>query len=58
LRGVCPIGLEDADRPGGADPMAVQEDHDLSDDLLLGPGRPIAEALSRRAGLAVRPVAE
>src|ERR1700722_3594647 len=32
------VGLEDANRPGGADPVAVQEDHDLSDDLLLGPG--------------------
>ena len=32
------VGLEDAHRPGGADPVAVQEDHDLPDDFLLGPG--------------------
>ena len=38
LHGVRAIGLEDANRPGGADPVAVQEDHDLPDDLLLGPG--------------------
>ncbi len=29
LHGVRAVGLEDANRPGGADPMAVQEDHDL-----------------------------
>ena len=38
LDGVCAVGLEDANRPGGSDPVAVQEDHDLPDDLLLGPG--------------------
>jgi len=38
LHGVRAIGLEDANRPGGADSVAVQEDHDLPDDLLLGPG--------------------
>ena len=38
LHGVRAVGLEDANRPGGADPVAVQEDHDLPDDLLLGPG--------------------
>ena len=38
LDGVGAVGLEDANRPGGADPVAVQEDHDLPDDLLLGPG--------------------
>ena len=38
LHGVRAIGLEDANRPGGADPVAVKEDHDLPDDLLLGPG--------------------
>ena len=38
LDGVGAIGLVDANRPRGADAMAVQEDHDLPDDLLLGPG--------------------
>ena len=38
LDGVRAVGLEDANRPGSSDPVAVQEDHDLSDDLLLGPG--------------------
>ena len=38
LHGVRAVGLEDANRPGGADPIAVKEDHDLPDDLLLGPG--------------------
>src|SRR5208282_6783005 len=38
LDSVSPIGLEDANRAGSADPVAVQEDHDLPHDLLLGPG--------------------
>ena len=38
LHGVRAVGLEDANRPRGADPVAVKEDHDLPDDLLLGPG--------------------
>ena len=38
LHGVRAVGLEDTNRPRGADPVAVQEDHDLSDDLLLRPG--------------------
>ena len=38
LHGVRAVGLEDANRPRGSDPVAVQEDHDLPDDLLLGPG--------------------
>ena len=38
LHGVGAVGLEDANRPCGSDPVAVQEDHDLPDDLLLGPG--------------------
>ena len=38
LDGVGAVGLEDAHRPRGADAVAVQEDHDLPDDLLLGPG--------------------
>jgi hypothetical protein len=37
LHGVRAVGLEDANRPGGADPVAVKEDHNLPDDLLLGP---------------------
>ena len=38
LHGVRAVGLKDANRPGGSDPVAVKEDHDLPDDLLLGPG--------------------
>ena len=38
LHGVGAVGLEDANRPRGSDPVAVKEDHDLPDDLLLGPG--------------------
>ena len=38
LHGVCPIGLEDANCSGGSDPVAVKEDHNLPDDLLLRPG--------------------
>ena len=38
LHGVDAVGLEDADGPGGSDPVAMKEDHDLPDDLLLGPG--------------------
>ena len=36
--GVGAIGLEDAHRPRRADTVAVQEDHDLADRLLIGPG--------------------
>jgi hypothetical protein len=32
------VGLVDAEGAGGADAVAVQEDHDLPDRLLLGPG--------------------
>ena len=32
------VGLEDAHRPRRADAVAVQEDHDLADRLLIGPG--------------------
>ena len=39
LDGLMAIGLEDANGPGGADPMGVQEDHDLPHGLLLGPAR-------------------
>jgi len=39
LHGVGTVGLVDAHRSCRADTMAVQEDHDLPDDLLLGPGR-------------------
>ena len=38
VHGVRTVGLEDANRPGGADPVAVKEDHDLPDDFLLSPG--------------------
>ena len=38
LDGIGAVGLEDADRACGAHAMAVQEDHDLPHDLLLGPG--------------------
>src|SRR5208282_3551771 len=38
LHGVDAVSLEDADGPGGADPVAMKEDHNLPDDLLLGPG--------------------
>ncbi len=36
--GISAVGLVDANRPCRADAMAVQEDHDLADRLLLGPG--------------------
>ena len=36
--GLVPIGLVDAHRPRGADPVGLEEDHDLADHLLLGPG--------------------
>lgn len=32
------IGLVDARRPRGAQAVRLQKDHDLADDLLLGPG--------------------
>ena len=38
LDGIAAVGLVDPNRTGGADAMAVQEDHDLAHDLLLGPG--------------------
>ena len=37
LDSISAIGLVDAHRPRGADTVAVQEQHDLADDLLLGP---------------------
>ena len=37
LDGIGAVGLEDPHRPRGADAMAVQEQHDLADHLLLGP---------------------
>ena len=39
LDGIDAIGLVDPDGARRADAMAVQEDHDLADDLLLRPGR-------------------
>ena len=53
LDGVGAIGLVDAHRPCRADAIAVQEDHDLADDLLLGPGR--RDALARAPGRCRRP---
>ena len=60
LDGIGAIGLVDPHRPRRADAVAVQEDHDLADDLLLGPG--VGDALGahradavdflRRSGLA------
>src|SRR6266436_5493922 len=38
LHGVGTVGLIDAHRPRRADAVAVQEHHDLADDLLFGPG--------------------
>src|SRR5262249_3284551 len=37
LNGIRTVGLVDPHRPRGTDPIAVQEQHDLADDLLLGP---------------------
>src|SRR4029077_7313813 len=39
LHGARAVGLVDAHRPRRADTMAMQEDHDFADNLLLGPGR-------------------
>ena len=39
LDGVGPVGLEDPHRQRRPDAVAVQEDHDLADHLLLGPCR-------------------
>src|ERR1039458_3563158 len=38
LDGQIPVGLVDADRSPGTDPMAMEEDHDLSDLHPLLPG--------------------
>ena len=38
LHGVGAVGLVDAHRRGRADAVTVKEDHDLANDLLLGPG--------------------
>src|SRR5580704_5054502 len=38
LHGVRAVGLEDANRPGGSNPITVKEDHDLPNNLLFGPG--------------------
>jgi hypothetical protein len=53
------VGLEDAHRAGGADPVAVQEQHDLADHLLVrpalhdapGPLRPDPAHLPQAPGL-------
>src|SRR5262245_62096682 len=36
--GVFAVGLVDAHRPAGANAVGVQEDHDIANDFLLGPG--------------------
>ena len=38
LHAIRAVGLVDPHRTYRADPVAVQEDHDLARDLLLGPG--------------------
>ena len=51
LDGVCPIGLVDAHRAGGSDPIGVEEQHDLPDHLLLCPtGDDFVGALGTDAG--------
>ena len=49
LHGIGAVGLEDPHRPRGADAVAVQEQHDLADHLLLGPARddPLRRAWAR-----------
>ena len=47
LDGIGTVGLEDPHRPRRANAVAVQEDHDFPDHLLLGPG-------SENAGSAYR----
>ena len=42
LDGIRAVGLEDPHRPRGADAVAVQEQHDLADHLLVGPAAPDA----------------
>ena len=37
LDGLVAVGLVDADGPGGADAVRLQEDHDVADGLLLLP---------------------
>jgi hypothetical protein len=45
LHGITAVGLVDAHRSRGADAVAVQENHDLADRLLLGPcGRDAASS--------------
>ena len=58
LHGIVAVGLVDAHRAGSADAVRMQKDHDLADDLLLGPGsddalgpaRPDALHLAQAAG--------
>src|SRR5208282_267990 len=38
LNRLVAVSLVDADRPAGTDSLRMEEDHDLADDLLLGPG--------------------
>jgi hypothetical protein len=39
LNGIGAVGLVEPHRTRRADPVAVQEQHDLADDLLVGPAR-------------------
>jgi hypothetical protein len=51
LEGIGAIGLVDPHRSCRADPMAVQKDHDLAHDLLLGPGCADPEGAERADAL-------
>ena len=53
LDGIRAVGLVDADCARRADAVAVQEDHDLAHDLLLGPG--VGDALGADRADASRP---
>ena len=58
LHGIVAVGLIDAHRAGRADAVRMQEDHDLTDDLLfgpssddaLGPARPDSVHLAQASG--------
>src|SRR5262249_5174060 len=56
LNGIGTIGFVDAHRPRRADTIAVQEQHDLTDDFLLGPaGDDPLRALRADAGYLAQP---
>ena len=57
LHGLGAVGLVDAHGPRGADPVRVQEQHDLADHLLLGPaGDDARGALGPDAGYLAQPL--